>query len=181
MSVPAAIAGSFEDGLAAAKRGDHKRAFGLWRPLAEQGNAATQFNLGLMYEKGQGVAKSYANAVKWYRKSAAQGYARAQVRLGNMYSFGIGVAKDTDEAVKWYRKAAMQGYARAQSSLGGSYGSGIGVEQDNIQAHMWLSLAAAQGDKNAVRNRDLVAKRMTPAQIAESEKMAQDWRAKHLQ
>ncbi len=173
----AAVAGAFEDGLAAAKRGDHQAAFELWRPIAEQGHAASQMNLGLMYENGQGVAKSYAKAVKWYHKSAAQGFARAQVRLGLMYNYGRGVPKDYATAVKWYRKAAVQGNARAQSSLGGSYGNGVGVAQDYVQAHMWLSLATAQGNKNAGKNRDLIAKLMTPAQLAEAQKLALDWHA----
>ncbi len=172
-----AVAGQFEDGLAAAKLGDHQRAFGLWRPLAEQGDAASQFNLGLMYENGQGIPKDYAKAVKWYLKAARQGSARAQVSAGHMYNSGRGVAKDYAKAVEWNRKAATQGSAMAQNSLGGSYSNGKGVTQDYVQAHMWFSLAAAQGNKTAGKNRDLIAERMTPAQIGEAQKLAREWHA----
>jgi TPR repeat protein len=73
---------------------------------AEAGNATAQFNLGVMYDLGHGVAKDYAEAAKWYRKAAEQGYAEAQYNLGWMYANGEGVAKDYAAAAKWYRKAA---------------------------------------------------------------------------
>jgi TPR repeat protein len=79
------------------------------RTRAEQGDAAAQFNLGVMYAKGQGVAQDYAEAATWYRKAAEQGYAPAQCKLGTMYSQGHGVTQDYAEAMKWYRKAAEQG------------------------------------------------------------------------
>lgn len=171
----AAIAGAFEDGLAAAKKGDHKGAFALWLPVARQGDASAQLNLGLMHENGQGASKNYAKAAEWYHKAAAQGLARAQVRLGLMYNYGRGVPKDYAKATQWYRKAAVQGHARAQSSLGGSYGNGVGVTQDYVQAYMWLSLAAAQGLKAAAKDRKSIAQRMTPAQIEEAEALVRDW------
>ncbi len=85
---------------------------------AEQGDAKAQFNLGLCYDKGEGVAKDVAEAVKWYRKAADQGVAAAQYNLGVCYQDGDGVTKDACEAVKWYLKAADQGDVRAQCSLG---------------------------------------------------------------
>ena len=79
------------------------------RAKAEQGDAAAQFSLGVIYAKGQGVAQDYAEAAKWYRKAAEQGYTPAQCKLGTMYVQGHGVTRDYAEAVKWYRKAAEQG------------------------------------------------------------------------
>lgn len=172
---PVALAGPFEDGLAAAKSGDHKRAFALWLPAAQQGHAAAQLNIGLMHENGRGAARSYAKAAAWYHKAAVQGLARAQVRLGLMYNYGRGVPKDYAKAIEWYRMAAVQGHARAQSSLGGSYGNGLGVTQDYVQAYMWLSLAAAQGLKAADQDRKSIATRMTPAQIEEADALVRDW------
>ena len=58
------------------------------------------------------------------------------------------------------------------------YDNGRGVLQDYVRAHMWYNLAAAQGNKPATKNRDLLAKRMTPAQIAEAQKLAREWRPK---
>jgi len=56
------------------------------------------------------------------------------------------------------------------------YGNGQGVPQDYVQAHMWLNLAAAKGDVDAAKNRDLLAMQMTPDQIDEAQRMAQDWK-----
>jgi len=50
---------------------------------AEQGHAIAQFNLGVMYDKGEGVEKDYDEAFKWYRKAAEQGDADAQYNLGS--------------------------------------------------------------------------------------------------
>ena len=159
-------------------RGDYARALRLWRPLAEQGHAAAQANLGSMYRNGEGVPQDDAEAVNWYRKAAEQGFAQAQNNLGFMYDNGTGVPLDDAEAVNWYRRAAEQGLASAQNNLGLSYANGEGVGQDYVQAHMWLNLAGAQGDKRAAKFRDIAAKRMTPAQIAEAQKLALEWKPK---
>jgi TPR repeat protein len=74
--------------------------------LAEQGEAYAQYNLGLMYDEGEGVPENNAEAVRWYRLAAEQGYARAQSNLGFMYSNGEGVPENNAEAVRWYRLAA---------------------------------------------------------------------------
>ncbi len=107
----------------------------------------------------------------------------AQNSLGFMYDNGQGVPQDYAEAAKWYRKAAKQGEAIAQTKLGFMYGKGRGVPQDYVQAHMWYNLAALRfppGTDRAipVKNRDIVAKHMTPAQIAEAQRLAREWKPK---
>ena len=106
-----AEAGDFQAGFEAYGRGDFAAALHEWRPLAEQGDADAQYNLGVMYENGRGVPQNDAEAVKWYRKAAEQGLASAQNNLGLMYANGRGVPQNDAEAVKWYRKAAEQGLA----------------------------------------------------------------------
>ena len=103
----------------------------------------------------------------------------AQVNLGRVYEDGRDVPQDYSEAAKWYRLAAEQGQASAQSNLALMYRQGRGVPQDFIQAHMWWNLVAMQGDKGAAASRDAIAKRMTPAEVAEAEKMAREWTEKH--
>ncbi len=122
-------------------------------------------------------------ALREWRPLAEQGNANAQFFLGFMYANGLGVSQDYAEALQWYRKADEQGYAKAQNNLGLMYGKGQGVPQDDAQAHMWYNLAASTSppgkDRDrAVKNRDIVAKRMTPAQISEAEKRAREWRPK---
>jgi hypothetical protein len=146
-----------------------------WRARAEQGDARAQFNLGLMYDTGEGVPQDDAEAVRWYRRAADQGHADAQFNLGFMYINGRGVPQDDAKAFRWYRLAADQGDATAQYNLGLMYANGQGVPQDYVAAHMWLNLAAAQGNANASESRDIVANRMTPEQIAEAQRLAREW------
>uniref|UniRef100_UPI000667786E tetratricopeptide repeat protein n=1 Tax=Haemophilus influenzae TaxID=727 RepID=UPI000667786E len=73
----------FQQGLTAYEQSNYQTAFKLWLPLAEQGDANVQFNLGVMYAEGQGVKQDDFEAVKWYRKAAEQGYANAQANLGS--------------------------------------------------------------------------------------------------
>ena len=165
------------EGAAAYNRGDYATALRELRPFVEQGNASSQYLLGVMYANGEGVVQDYAEAVRWYRKAAAQGIASAQSNLGVMYSGGQGVVQDYAEAVRWYRKAAEQGYASAQYNLGVMYDNGHGVVQDYVQAHKWLNIAASRGDAKAANNREIVAKRMTTAQVAEAQRLARNWAA----
>ncbi len=99
----------FDEAFAAYQRGDYATALREWRPLAEQGDADAQHNLGVMYNTGRGVPQDYAKAVKWFRKAAEQGDGGGQYNLGNMYSDGNGVAKDFVLAHMWYNLAAVQG------------------------------------------------------------------------
>ena len=162
---------AFERAAAAHQRGDYAEALDGYRVLAEKGHIDAQLNLGFMYDNSQGVPH-YIAAAKWYRKAAEQGMPIAQTRLGDMYRDGRGVPQDDAEAVKWFRRSAEQGQADAQNNLGSMYGIGQGVSQDYVRAHMWYSLAAAQGHDMARMNRDITAKKMTPAQIAEAQKLA---------
>ena len=122
----AALAGPFEDAVVAHGRGDYATAERLFRLLAEQGNAAAQFNLGVMYNDGRGVPQNDAEAVKWFRKAADQGAAPAQFNLGNMYNDGRGVPQNDAEAVKCFRKAA--GVLQAADALG--------ISQATVKTHL---------------------------------------------
>ena len=76
-------------------------------------------------------------------------------------------------------QAAEQGYALAQAGLGVMYDEGWGVQQDYVHAHMWLSLAVEHGYETAKEGRDEVAAKMTPAQIAEAQRLAREWVQSH--
>ena len=155
---------------------DYAAAAGWFRKAADQGYADAQNNLGVMYDNGTGVAQDYAAAVSWYRKAADQGYAFAQFELGKMYAKGQGVPQNNAVAAGWFQTAADQGLVDAQRVLGLIYSLGEGVAQDYVQAHKWFNLAAASGNADAVKNRDKVASLMTPAQIAEAQRLASAWR-----
>ena len=179
-----AEAGPIEDAVVAYQKGDYATALRLYRSLAEQGHAGAQYKLGVLYLVGHGVPKDNAAAMSWYRKAAEQGYAKAQIGLGRMYGNGMGVPEDHAAMVGWFRKAAEQGDAEGQFGLGSVYAGGRGVPQDYVLAHMWYNLAAAQYEEfwtaEAAKNREFVAAKMTPAQIAEAQKLAREWKPKPI-
>lgn len=159
-------------GLKAYNAGDYATALKEWKPLAEEGNARAQHNLGVMYQLGRGFLEDATEAVKWYRLSAEQGYAEAQYNLGNMYRKGNGVLKDYTEVLKWWRLSAEQGNTYAQHNLGVMYQQGKGVLQDNVTAHMWYDIALTNGREKAVEWRDKVAGLMTADAIEKATTMA---------
>ena len=146
---------------------------------AENGDAVAQSVLGFMYANGQGVSQDSAQAVVWLRRAAEQGFAAAQINLGTMYTEGRGVPQDNAQALIWYRRAAEQGLAAAQHNLGVMHTKGQGMPQDYTLAHMWLNLAGAGGYEDAAKIRDTVAAQMTPAQIAEAQRLAREWTEAH--
>ena len=93
--------GDFQKGLEAYNKGDYATALKEWKPLAEGGYIDAQYNLGIMYDNGQGVLQDYKTAVKWYIQSAEQGNAEAQYNLGVMYALGQGVIEDKVYAHMW--------------------------------------------------------------------------------
>ena len=111
-------------------------------------------------------------------RKAEQGDAEAQSVLGLMYSLGLGVPQDKHESVKWYRRAAEQGYAHGQFSLGVMYYFAEGVPKDHVLSYKWFNLSAAQGNKNSAELRDALAKRITPSQIQEAQKLAREFKPK---
>lgn len=166
--LPTAALAGYDEGLTAARKGDHATALREWRPLANQGNVNAQTMLGAMYEGGIGVAQDYKAAVRWYRLAADQGNAIAQLNLGMLCDSGRGVPQDYKEAAKWFRLAAAQGFPRAQYNLGVMYGNGQGVPQSRVMAYALYSMATAgesSGAHNASANRAALEKVMRAAEI----------------
>jgi uncharacterized protein len=147
IATSAAIAGPIEDASAAYGRGDYAGALKILRPLADRNVGEADFELGYLYYNGTGVPQNYV------------------------------------EAARLYRLAAEQGVSGAQKDLGVMYMNGQGVPQNYVLAHMWLNLAGSQlpasqakERDSVIKARDLVASKMTPAQIAEAQKMASEWK-----
>jgi len=130
----------FQDAWDAYTKEDFKTAYKLFLPLAEQGNAVAQLNLGAMYEFGQGVPQDYKEAVKWYRLSAEQKDATAARFLGRMYYMGHGVIKDY------------------------------------VSAHMWWNICGSDGEKECVKYRDMIEKKMSKQQIEKAQELARNWK-----
>jgi TPR repeat protein len=146
-----------------------------YRKSAEQNQAAAQYELGNLYLNGEGIKRDHAAAAKWFRKAAAQDHAGAMNNLGYLTS-------GTPEAAEWYRKAAEKGLAKAQANLGVMYGDGSGgLRQDLVEAYKWFLLSSGQNDpigkRYALDYED--NDRLTPDQVKEAERRAEEFRAKH--
>ncbi len=150
---------------------------------ARQGHSAAEFWMGFSSEWGTEAPHDIHEAARWYRLSASQGNTDAQRSLGDLYETGDGIVQDYVEATKLYTAAAEQGDDAAQEDLAGQYLEGQGVPRDLVQAHLWYNLAASAHLGDEVRERrkagrEAAAKEMTPAQIAEAQRLAREWKPK---
>ena len=108
-AAPVWAEGEWDRARTAHERGDYTAELTVVRPLAEQGFAFAQFNLGVLYDNGYGVPMDDRQAMAWYRKAAEQGLPQAQINLGIMYEEGEGEPVDVVQAYFWYAMADAQG------------------------------------------------------------------------
>lgn len=164
----------YHDGKGVVK--NYRESAKLLRLAAEQGNSIAQNLLGSFFNEGIGVDKNYDEAAKWYNKAAIQGNADSQQSLGIMYENGIGVKQNFSEAVKWFQKSAGQGNSIAQFNLGVMHLRGEGISKNLILAYKWFIISSSAGYEHAIKARDTIARNLTSAQIAEAQKLANQWR-----
>ena len=137
-----------EIGCAYFDKEDYASALGVFRPLADAGNAAAQNNLGVLYETGTGLQKDDAVAIMWYRRGAEQGHAVAQYNLGAILSADYLLETAQDESKRY---------------------------ENLVSAYMWLTLASEGGFDRAAQALKELAKHITAVQIEEAERRAQEW------
>jgi hypothetical protein len=147
-----------------------------YREAAEHGSVYGQFDLGNLYERGNGVEPDFAAAAFWYRKAAEQGNLAAEAVIAYDYYYGKGVKKNYGEAAHWYERAAEQGNLLAQFSIGCLYHTGTGVPKDDVESYKWFSLAAMKNDIEATADIKELEKSMSPSQITEAKRRAREWR-----
>jgi TPR repeat protein len=119
--------------------------------------------------------EDFVKAAALYRKDAELHVIVAQVNLAFMYLDGQGIPQDYPQAAKWFLAAAVQGNAEAQQNLGVLCQEGKGVDQNPVEAAKWFHIAGA------VSSLEAIEKTMTPEQIAESRKRADEWIARFEQ
>jgi len=160
----------FRKGLKLAQQQDYSGAINIWRPLAKAGHPASQFNLGVINERGLGVIRNMEKAAHWYRKAAEKGQVPAQVNLGLMLLRGRGTGKDPAEAATWLKRAAEKGHPDAQTNLGNLYLMGLGVSKDQALAAKWYRAAARQNHGLAQQNlaRQLMTNEASQEQLEEA-------------
>lgn len=141
---------------------------------AELGDAEAQFTLATMYGDGEGVDQDLDQMFDWMHKAADQGYAKAQDDLACMYLSGLPGPAAEAKGLSWRRRAADQGYAPAQAGLAVMYMNGDAVRQDYVEAYKW-QLIAGDHVSWAAGERDRLAALMTPTQLSEGKKRADEW------
>ncbi len=174
----------YEDGAAAYKQGDYTTALRELWPLAEQGHMNAQLLLASCYMFGKGTDKNLVEAEKWMRKAAEQGTPLGQFSLCQMLYRGLGVIVDYPQALAWLRKSAEQQFVKAQYQLGALYSEGKAVRPSLVLAYMWFDIARENAKRNSIKRRaaktrDLVARQMSPDQIATAKKLVRDWQQRH--
>ncbi|MFM2007798.1 MAG: hypothetical protein RLZZ09_3453 [Pseudomonadota bacterium] len=172
-----ALAGLYERGIGVPA--NPQEAVRWYKASANKGYAEAQFKVGQIYGRGEGVPQDKNEASRWYIKAAEQGHPEAQYYMGYRYEHGKGITQNYAEALRWYTKAAEQGNASALDGLGGLYLAGHGVPQSQIDAYKWFNLAAASGKPEFIVARDKLAAKLTPAQLADGQKLASDWARLH--
>ncbi len=109
---------TFEDGVDAYDTENYARAAEIWEGLAQNGHVMSQYNLGLLYENGQGVPQRHDLAFFWYRMAALNGNASAKYNLGGLYYYGLGVEQSVEQATRWWEEAANAGDPNGAYNLG---------------------------------------------------------------
>lgn len=131
------------------KQGDYTNAIFWHRNAALKGFAPSQFNLGVCFENGKGVAENMDSAVFWYKKAALQGNCMAQYNLACCFGKDESIAENKDSAVFWCKIAAFHGLAEAQYTLGTCFEKGDGIAENIDSAVLWYRKAALQGNADA--------------------------------
>lgn len=164
----------FQAGVEAARQGDYDTAYQIWSTLAEGGDPASQFNLAMMYVRGESLERDLSMAAQWFRKAAEQDQVSAQARLGALYAHGQGVQQDFGKAAKWLFKAARANHGPGQYDLAVLYANGSGVGQDYSEAYYWFTMSAINGFTPAQEAQKTLRQMLPPVQIGMVERRIQE-------
>ena len=190
LDLPPATVGPLSLRLAAAK-GDPSAEFEVGARLAEgkgtgqnfqeamrwyqrsatRGFAQAQYRLGTLFERGLGAKADLNRARVWYQRAAEQGNVKAMHNLAVLSAGRASASPDYPTAAQWFSAAAEHDLADSQFNYAVLCEGGLGVAQDLGQAYKWFSLASRSGDGEAVRRRDLLKSKLTPAELAAAEEL----------
>lgn len=175
----AQTSGAFElsKARAAYKTENYQEAFKWFGIAADKGNPEAMYDLGYMYENGEGMDQDYPKAMFWYRKAIAKGHIGSMVALGIIYqnsdlyleaenSYRLAAGKGSAEgmellgnlyflqekykqALEWYKQAASFGKKDSMYQIAEIYEQGFGVAADENEAKVWYRKAAAKGHELA--------------------------------
>ncbi len=140
-----AAAAAMAEGQRAFGVGNFAQAYAIWTDLAEQGDTAALMLVAGMLDRGIGVERDSAAALRWYGIAAERGVTSAELDAGIMLDSGRGASRDVAAAATYYARAAARGNRRAQYNIGQLYAAGEGVPLNPAAARAWYNLAAHNG------------------------------------
>jgi uncharacterized protein len=174
-TVTPVCADDFDDGVDAYKKGNYHTALEKFKQSVEQGVKLAFPYLGTMYEFGWGVEKNDREALKWHKRGVNWAYPESLRYVAMRYENGEGLPQDYKEAFNLYEFGAIIGDSFCEFKVGVMYSKGLGTTQDYVLAHKWFNVAGANDNEDARKQRDILQKIMTPAQIAKAQKLAREW------
>jgi TPR repeat protein len=161
--------------LAQNKSTPNTETFDNLHDSASNGSAEAQFELGIMFEYGKGVAQDDAMAARWYEKAAAQQFTEAQYRLAVLYDNGWGMKTDKKKAFRLFEAAAKSGHELAQHDLAMMYFGGTGTPKNLVQAYKWLQIAVLNGSSLMQKHINRISAQMTSDEIDYANYLAHNW------
>jgi len=148
----AATADELTDALIRYAMNDYPRAIEMLTPLAERGDAVAQTKLGLIYARGEGVARDDVAAFGWLTRAAEQNQSEAQFELGVMYRDGVGTPANGRLAMHWFERATQRGVPHAFNAIGEMYLGHQDVAQDYAAALSWFLRGAQLNNAESLYN-----------------------------
>lgn len=156
MCVAGVVRADFNKGLAAFDKGDFATAISEWTPLAEKGDVAAQYNLGVIYQNGRGVPRDNRQAFYWFRAAGEKGHPKAMLNVAFGYASGTGIGQNYQEAFIWMHKAADKGVILAQYNVGLMLYNGWGTDRNLKAAQAWMQKAANAGMDDAKKKLEIM-------------------------
>ena len=141
----------FQQGINAFAVGDYQTAANIWLVEAYEGTRDAQFNLGVMYIEGKGVAQNRDDALFWFAKAAENDHVQAQYNLGHLYFEDKDNQESLEKGAAWWRRSSLQGFSIAQFNYAKAVFYGIGVEQNLPEALYWMEQSASSGEAVATK------------------------------
>jgi TPR repeat protein len=164
----------FAEGRAGTPRND-QRAAQLFEQAANSGHPRAQLDLGILYLRGQGVARDLVQARAWLEKAAAHEAPYALYALGRAMEESEGPAlADPVRAADLYRRSAEMGHPLAALRYGLALLDGQGVRKDRVAAQRWLVQANQDGvPEAALALADMIVRMPANRDKAENQKLVQ--------
>lgn len=134
-------------GVDALNNGNFAEALKCFQTAYDMGHSGAMYNLGYMYENGEGVVRDTRKAFDWYLKAANYGDVEAMSMVADRYLLGNGVSENRSEAFKWHKKAAGYGNLNSMVSIAILYATDSQEDNSEAIAIDWMRKAIIEADR----------------------------------